>query len=142
MHVRQIHGPRVLRTRLQEHLLRGIVKQLRRGLVVKAHRLLYHSTLVSRRVKKTTLTVTSRYDTLVASSVCELLTGPRFIHHIRTRHTGHAPNCWHDTLARPYLLKRHPPHLRGRVQGLGLRIWDFGAGIRDHWSETRIRGQG
>ena len=37
---------------ISEQLLRRIVKQSRGGLVFKAHRLLYHSTLGSRAIKK------------------------------------------------------------------------------------------
>ena len=37
---------------IQDQLLRKIVKRLREGLVLKAHRLLYHSTLGSRVIHK------------------------------------------------------------------------------------------
>ena len=37
---------------IQEHLLRRIVKRSRGGLVSKAHRLVYHSTLCSSVIKK------------------------------------------------------------------------------------------
>jgi len=51
-HIRSEAGLWVSGGGMREHLLRRNVKRFRGGLVLKAHRLLYHSTLGLRVIKK------------------------------------------------------------------------------------------